>query len=129
LLYSVGLLGVGLLAIPVLMGSAAYACAETFRWRQGLDVNWLKARAFYAIIALSGISGVLFDLFNFNPIKVLYLSAVLNGLLAPFLLWGILIVIRDPKIMCGQPAPKLRQAIVFITMLFMFAAAIGMFFL
>jgi len=126
ILYTIGLLGVGLLAIPTLMGSAAYACAETFRWRQGLDMTFVKARAFYAIIVLSAIFGMLFDLLNLNPIRVLYYSAVLNGLLAPFLLWGILQVIRDPKIMYGQTAPKTRQAIVFVTMLFMFAAAIAM---
>jgi Mn2+/Fe2+ NRAMP family transporter len=127
LLYTLGLLGVGMLAIPTLTGSAAYACAETFRWRQGLDMKWIKARAFYAVILASGIFGVLFDLFEFNPIKALLYSAILNGLLAPFLLGGILLVVRDRKIMNGNPAPWFRQLILFITMIFMFAAAIGMF--
>jgi Mn2+/Fe2+ NRAMP family transporter len=128
LLYTIGLLGVGFLAIPTLTGSAAYACAETFRWRQGLDLKWVRARAFYAVIAVSGFFGVVFDLFQFNPIKALFYSAVVNGLLAPFLLYGILTVVRDRKIMNGHPAPKWRQAILFITMLFMFAAAAAMFF-
>ncbi|MGZ3723529.1 MAG: Nramp family divalent metal transporter [Bdellovibrionales bacterium] len=127
LLYTLGLLGVGVLAIPTLTGSAAYACAETFRWRQGLDAKWIKARAFYSVILVSGIFGVLFDLFKFNPIKALFYSAVLNGLLAPFLLVGILTVIRDRKIMNGHPAPISRQVVLFITMLFMFAAAVCMF--
>jgi Mn2+/Fe2+ NRAMP family transporter len=127
LLYSLGLLCVGMLAIPTLSGSAAYAFAETFRWRQGLDRSWLKARSFYVVILASGFFGILFDLLRFNPIKALVYSAVLNGLLAPFLLAGILIVVRDRKIMNGNPVPKLRQLILLITMIFMSAAAVGMF--
>lgn len=127
ILYSIGLLGVGFLAIPTLTGSAAYACAETFRWRQGLDLSWVRARAFYAVIVVSSLLGVVFDLFHFNPIKALFYSAVVNGLLAPFLLYGILTVVRDRKIMNGHPAPKWRQAVLFITMLFMFGAAAAMF--
>jgi Mn2+/Fe2+ NRAMP family transporter len=127
LLYTFGLLGVGLLAIPTLTGSTAYACAETFRWRQGLDVEWLKARAFYGVILVSGLFGILFDLMKFNPIQALYYSAVINGVLSPFLLAGILIVIRDVKIMNGNPAPLFRQVVLLITMLFMFAALVFMF--
>lgn len=127
LLYTLGLLGVGLLAIPTLTGSAAYACAETFRWRQGLDRTWIRARAFYGIIIFSGFLGIVFDFMKFNPIKALYWSAVINGLLAPFLLLGIFSVIRDRKIMNGQTAPKLRQIVLLVTIIFMFAAALGMF--
>lgn len=127
MLYTFGLLGVGLLAIPTLTGSAAYAFAETFRWRQGLDASWMRARAFYAVIICSSVIGIFMDFVHFNPIKALYWSAVINGLLAPFLLAGIFIVIRDRKIMYGQTAPRLRQALLFITMVMMFGAGIAMF--
>ncbi len=127
LLYSVGLLGVGFLAIPTLTGSAAYAFAETFRWQQGLDLQWHKAKAFYAVILVSTLFAMLFDFLKVNPLKALYWSALVNGCLAPFLLFGILIVMRDKKLMNGKPAPRFRQAMLLLTMILMFAAAAGMF--
>lgn len=127
LLYTVGLLGVGFLAIPTLTGSAAYALAETFGWDQGLDVKLGKARAFYTVILVSTIFAIAFDYSDINPIKALYWSAVVNGLLAPFLLLGILLVIRDKIIMKNQPTSKLGQFVVGATTLLMFGAAIGMF--
>ena len=128
LLYTVGLLGVGFLAIPTLTGSAAYALAETFGWDQGLDAKLGKARSFYAVVVMSTIFGIVFDFSGVNPIKALYWSAVVNGLLAPFLLLGIFAVIRDVKIMQGQPATKLGQVGVGVCTVLMFGAAIGMFF-
>lgn len=128
LLYTVGLLGVGFLAIPTLTGSAAYALAETFGWDQGLDAKLGKARAFYTVIIISMIVAIVFDFSNINPIKALYWSAVVNGLLAPFLLLGILVVIRDSSIMKGQKSSKLGQVAVAVTTLLMFGAAVGMFF-
>lgn len=127
LLYTIGLLGVGFLAIPTLTGSAAYALAETFGWDQGLDEKVNKAKAFYAVIAVSTLFAIIFDFFDFNPIKTLFYSAVVNGLLAPFLLVGIFVVIRDKNLMKGQPSSKLGQAVVGLTTLLMFGAAIGMF--
>ncbi|MBC7658148.1 MAG: divalent metal cation transporter [Chitinophagaceae bacterium] len=129
LLYTAGLLGVGLLAIPTLTGSAAYALAETFGWDQGLDAKLGKARAFYAVIIVSTLFGIIFDFSGINPIKSLYWSAVVNGLLAPFLLLGILFVIRDKVIMKGQPGSKIGQTMVALSTILMFGAAFGMFFL
>lgn len=127
LLYTVGLLGVGFLAIPTLTGSAAYALAETFGWDQGLDAKLGKARAFYTVILISTIIAIVFDFSDINPIKALYWSAVANGLLAPFLLLGIFFVMKDAVIMNGQPSSRLSQVIVGVTTLLMFGAAIGMF--
>ena len=126
LLFTFGLLGVGILAIPTLTGSAAYAFAETFRWKQGLDQPLLKAKAFYAVIIVSSLFGVLFDVIHISPLRALYWSAVANGLLAPFLLFGIFQVMRDAKLMRGDPAPAVRQVVVFLTMILMFGAAAGM---
>ncbi len=127
LLYTVGIVAVGLLAIPTLAGSAAYAFAETLDWTQGLDQKWGKAKAFYAVIIVSIVFGVAINFIHVNPIKALYWSAVLNGLLAPFLLLGIFLVARDQKIMNGQASSKLNQTVVGITIVLMFMASVGMF--
>ena len=127
LLFTVGVIGVGFLAIPTLAGSAAYAFAETFGWRQGIDSKFTSARAFYAVIILSTLTAIALDYIGVNPIKALYWTAILNGLLAPFLLLGILLVASDRKIMQNQPSSMLGLASVGCTTLLMFAAAIGMF--
>jgi NRAMP (natural resistance-associated macrophage protein)-like metal ion transporter len=98
-LFTVGIVGVGFLAIPTLAGSTAYAFAETLGWRQGLDRRLKQARAFYALILLSTVAGVGLDFVGINPVKALYWTAVINGLLAPFLLVGILVVASDKKLM------------------------------
>ena len=127
LLYTVGLIGVGLLAIPTLAGSAAYAFAETFGWRQGLDQKLKNARYFYGVVILSTASGIALDFFDVNAVQALYWTAVINGLLAPFLLVGILVVACDRDCMRGQPSSLLGRAVVAITTLLMFGAAAGMF--
>jgi NRAMP (natural resistance-associated macrophage protein)-like metal ion transporter len=125
LLYTVGIIGVGLLAIPTLTGSAAYAFSETFRWRHGLDEKWWQARAFYGVIAFSTAVGVALDFIAINPVSALFWTAVLNGVLAPFLLIGVLLVARDREIMHGQPSSVLSQIVVGLTILIMFGAAAG----
>ena len=129
LLFTLGIVGVGLLAIPTLSASAAYAVAETFGWRVGLDTALKSARAFYGIIIISTVIAVGIDFAQINAIKALFWSAVLNGLLAPFLLVALLLVATDRKIMRNQPAPRLTTAIVGLTALLMAAAALGMFLL
>jgi NRAMP (natural resistance-associated macrophage protein)-like metal ion transporter len=127
ILYTVGLIGVGLLAIPTLSGSAAYALAEVFGWKQGLDEKLEKARSFYAVVLLSIAVAILIDFTHFNAMQALYYSAVINGVLSPFLLVGILMVATDRKIMQGQRSSNLGIFAVGVTTLGMFAAAIAMF--
>ncbi len=127
LLYTVGIVAVGLLAIPTLAGSAAYAFAETLHWSHGLDEKWGKAKAFYAVIIISILLGIVLDFVNINPIKMLYWSAVFNGLLAPFLLLGIFLVANDNNIMHGQASSKINRIVVGVTIVLMFAASVGMF--
>jgi len=126
-LFTLGIVGVGFLAIPTLAGSAAYAFAETLGWRQGLNKNLRQARWFYALILVSTGVGVGLDFIGINPVKALYWTAVINGLLAPFLLVAILIVAADKKLMQGQPSPRLGWVVVAITTVAMFAAGIAMF--
>ncbi len=126
LLYTIGLVGVGLLAIPVLAGSSAYAFAEAFGWKQGLDESFARARYFYWIVILSAAVGVLLDYAHVSPIKALYWSAVINGLLAPVLLAGVVLVASDRTIMMQQPSSKLLRVAVGLTALLMGGAAVGM---
>jgi NRAMP (natural resistance-associated macrophage protein)-like metal ion transporter len=125
-LYTLGILGTGLLAIPTLAGSAAYAFAETFRWRQGLEQKFKGARLFYGIIIVSIGGGVLLNLVKINPIKALFWSAVINGLLAPFLLLGLLLLVLDKSIMRSKPSPVLVVVVGAVATLVMFGAAVGM---
>jgi Mn2+/Fe2+ NRAMP family transporter len=129
LLYTVGLIGVGFLAIPTLAGSAAYAFAETFSWKEGLDEPFRGARPFYAVLIFSILLGIGMDYLNINPVKALFWTAVINGVLAPFLLVGVLIAASDPKLMQGQPSFWLSRIVVGVVTLAMFGAAAAMFLL
>ena len=127
LLYMVGLLGTGALAIPTLAGASAYAFAEIFGWRQGIDEPYNRAPGFYAAFIFSVAIGGALDFANVNPVSALYWTAVINGVLAPFLLVGILIAASDRRLMHDQPSSRLGRLVVGLTAVIMFAAAIGMF--
>jgi Mn2+/Fe2+ NRAMP family transporter len=122
-LFTTGVLGVGFLAIPTLAGSAAYAYAETFGWHQGLDAKFKSARAFYGIVICSTLVGIALDYARVSPVKALFYTAVINGLLAPFLLLGVLAVATDQKSCTSKLALSIVPK-VSITTLLMFAAAI-----
>jgi NRAMP (natural resistance-associated macrophage protein)-like metal ion transporter len=126
-LFTLGIVGVGFLAIPTLAGSAAYGFAETLGWRQGLDKKLKQARSFYALILFSTGVGVGLNFAGINPVKALYWAAVINGLLAPFVLVAILVVAADKKLMQGQPSSRLGWIVVAITTVAMFAAGVAMF--
>jgi len=126
-LYTIGLVGTGLLAIPTLAGSAAYAFAETFDWDYGLDEKFRNAVSFYSVFILATIAGAAMNGFRVDPIKALFWSAVLNGLLAPFLLIALFLVATDKRIMDGQTSSLTTRVVVGATTVVMFCAAIGMF--
>jgi Mn2+/Fe2+ NRAMP family transporter len=126
-LFTFGVIGVGFLAIPTLTGSAAYALAETFGWHQGLDRKLKTARAFYAVVIVSTVAGVAIDFAGVNPVKALIWTAIINGVLAPFLLVGVLLVATDYKVMHKKRSSLLAVATVALTTLLMFAAAVAMF--
>jgi len=126
-LFTLGVVGVGFLAIPTLAGSTAYGFAETLGWRQGLNKKLTGARWFYALILGSTGMGVALDFVGINPVRALYWTAVINGLLAPFLMVAILIVAADKRLMQGQPSSRLGWIVVAIATIAMFAAGIAMF--
>lgn len=127
ILYTAGLIGTGFLGIVTLAGSSAYALCESFSWKFGLDKKLKQALQFYIIIIISSFGAVGLDFLDINPIKMLYLSSILNGILAPFLLIGVLIIARDKKIMQNQPSSKISQIIVLLTILIMLVCALLMF--
>ena len=128
-LYALGMIGVGLLAIPTLAGSAAYVYSETFGTRQGLDEKLRRARAFYTIMGLSILFGMALTFMPINPMDALLWSAIINGLLAPFVLVGVLLVACDRKVMHNQPSSYLALGLVGLTTVGMFVAGIANFFL
>ena len=99
LLFALGLIGTGFLAVPVLAGSASFAVAEVFGWRAGLDLSPRRGRRFYLVFAGAVATGVVLRLAGTNPIRMLFLSALLNGLLAPPLPLLVMLVSNNRKIM------------------------------
>ncbi|MEP6941366.1 MAG: divalent metal cation transporter [Betaproteobacteria bacterium] len=99
LVFSLGIIGTGLIAVPVLAGSAAYAVTETFQWKRGLDLKLLEAREFYAIIALATLGGIALDFSPINPIKALFWSAVINGVIAVPIMMVMMLLADDAKVM------------------------------
>jgi NRAMP (natural resistance-associated macrophage protein)-like metal ion transporter len=102
LLFTLGIVGTGLLAIPVLAGSASFAAAEVFGWRSGLDLSPWRGRRFYLVFAGAIVGGIGLALVGVNPIRMLFYSAVLNGLLAPPLMVLVMLVANNRKIMGGH---------------------------
>jgi NRAMP (natural resistance-associated macrophage protein)-like metal ion transporter len=129
LLFAFGILGVGFLAIPTLAGSAAYVFVEVFGFRQGLDEKLSRARAFYGVMGVSIFLGIVLTYSKISPMDALFLTAVINGILAPFLLAGILLVACDRKIMHGQTSSMLGRVVVGVTTVGMAFAALALFFL
>jgi len=99
LLFSIGIIGTGLLAIPVLAGSTAYAISESFGWKEGLYRKWKTAHAFYGVIIISIIIGIIINFIGINPIKALLYSAIANGVVAPVILIFIVKISSSKKIM------------------------------
>lgn len=105
LLFTLGIIGTGLLAVPVLAGSGAYALTEVLEWKEGLEMRFLQAKGFYLIITLSIICGALINFIGINPIKALYYAAFLNGVIAVPLMYLIMKIGNDSKIMGDECHP------------------------
>ena len=98
-LFAVGIIGTGLLAVPVLAGSAAYAVSETFGWTEGLNRKPKEAKAFYGVIVLATAGGIALNFIGIDPMKALYWAAVVNGLLAPPLMTVTMFIATNHKVM------------------------------
>ncbi|MGB5076331.1 MAG: divalent metal cation transporter [Sphingorhabdus sp.] len=109
-LFALGIIGTGMLAVPILAGSAAYAVSESFGWVEGLDRRPREAKAFYATIALATISGLALNYIGIDPIKALYWAAVVNGILAAPLMVVMMLISTNRRVM-GKLAVSGRLAI------------------
>lgn len=98
-LFAIGIIGTGMLAIPVLAGASSYAASESFKWKEGLNKKFKQAHAFYGVIILSVIIGLSLNFIGIDPIKALIYSAVANGIVAPIILALIVVLGSNKKIM------------------------------
>jgi Mn2+/Fe2+ NRAMP family transporter len=128
LIFAVGIIGLGLLAVPVLAGSAAYALGETLGWKVGLNHKFKQAHGFYGIIILSVAVGALLNVIGVNAIKALVYAAVLNGVVAVPLIFLIAVIARNEKIMGDYKSGMWSQIFVGLTFIGMALAAVTMFF-
>lgn len=109
LLFTVGIVGTGLLAVPVLAGSTAYAVSEAFGWREGLSLKMNQARAFYLVITASMVGGLVMNLLGLNAVRALYFSAILNGLAAPPLIVLVWLLARSKRVLGEHSSGFLSQ--------------------
>ena len=127
LLFTLGLVGTGMLAVPVLAGSSAYAIAEAAKWRSAsLCDRPQRARKFYAVIAIAIVVGLALDFAGFNAVKMLFWSAILNGLLAPPLVVMVVLLTSDRKVMGSRANSRPMQALGWICAAVMSAAAVAL---
>lgn len=125
-LMALGLIGTGILAVPILTTSGAYAVAEALGWEHGLDRKPDQAKGFYGIIAASTLAGLAIDWMGINPIDALFWTAVINGVLAPPLLVIIMLIANNRAIMGDRVNGPLTNALGWAATIMMFAAAIGL---
>ncbi|MBF8455611.1 divalent metal cation transporter [Kaistella sp. G5-32] len=126
LIFAIGVLGTGLLAIPVLAGSQSYMLAETFGWEAGLDKKFPQAKAFYISIIISLLVGLSLDFLGISPIKALLFTAITYGLTAPILIAIILHIGNNKKIMGKNTNSKFSNILGVITLIIMSAAAFAL---
>jgi Mn2+/Fe2+ NRAMP family transporter len=128
LIFALGIIGTGLLAIPVLAGSSAYALSDTFGWKQGLNKKFGQAKSFYLIIAASTVIGLWINFSNIDPIKALVYSAVINGVIAVPILYFVMRIANDKKILEDRVNGKLSNLIGWGTVIVMGISVVVMFF-
>jgi NRAMP (natural resistance-associated macrophage protein)-like metal ion transporter len=129
LIFSIGIIGLGFLAVPILSGSAAYAVSEAVNWKSGLNLKLRRAHGFYGIITIATILGLIINFIGIDPVKALVFSAVLNGVAAVPLLFLILRISSSEKILGEFKSGLLSKIFLWITFLAMGATAVAMFFM
>lgn len=126
-IFALGIIGTGLLAIPVLAGSSAYALSEEFGWKEGLSKKFKQAKGFYLIITVSTIIGLWINFADVDPIKALIYAAVINGIIAVPLLVAIMKIGNDKKILEKRTNGKISNIIGWITVIIMGLSVVIMF--
>ena len=126
LLFTLGLIGTGMLGVPVLAGSCAYAIAEASAWRGSLERKPRGAKKFYSVLGVAMLLGLAINYVGLNAVKMLFWSAVTNGILAPPLILLILLLTSDRTVMGDQVSPMLERTLGWATFALMTAAAVAM---
>nr|MCU0680621.1 divalent metal cation transporter [Planctomycetota bacterium] len=127
LIFAVGVIGLGFLAVPVLSGSASYAFSEAMNWREGLNLKFKKAHGFYGVIIVATLIGLLINFLGINPMKALVFTAVFNGVVSVPLIFIIAKVANNKKIMGEYKSNKLGNVLIWGTFVIMAASALAMF--
>jgi Mn2+/Fe2+ NRAMP family transporter len=125
-LFTLGLIGTGVLAVPVLAGSCAYAIAEASAWRGSLDRRPRQAKKFYAVLSVAVVLGIALSYAGLNAIKLLFTTAVINGVLAPPLIHIVLLLTCDRTVMGTAVNPPLLNALGWATFVVMVVAGVGL---
>jgi NRAMP (natural resistance-associated macrophage protein)-like metal ion transporter len=126
-LFTLGLIGTGMLGVPVLVGSCAYAVAEAALWKGSLAWRPKRAPQFYAILAVAMIIGLALNYVGLDAVRMLFLTAVINGVLAPPLILLVVLLTSDSTVMGKQTNSPLLRGLGWLTFVVMVAAAVGMF--
>jgi NRAMP (natural resistance-associated macrophage protein)-like metal ion transporter len=126
LIFSVGIIGLGLLSVPVLSGSASYAVAEAFKWNEGLNLKLNAAHGFYGVITIATLIGLGINFIGIDPIQALVVTAVINGVVAVPLLFLVAKIAGNRKIMGKYVSGPLSKTFVWLTFIAMGAAAVAM---
>jgi len=124
-LFSMGIIVTGLLAVPVLGGAAAYAVGEAMRWRVGLEVKPARAAKFYMTLGLATLVGLLLNFVHFDPIRSLFIAAVINGVLAAPVMALMMLMERSHKIMGKFTVPVSLQIVGWAGTAAMFVASVA----
>jgi Mn2+/Fe2+ NRAMP family transporter len=123
-LFAIGLIGAGFLAVPILTGSAGYAVSEAFGWKYGLGRRPNRAKQFYGVIMAATLVGILINFLGINPIQALFWTAVINGFLAPPLMVLIMLAANHPEVMGRRVNGIWLNILGWTATALMFAAAI-----
>jgi NRAMP (natural resistance-associated macrophage protein)-like metal ion transporter len=127
LIFAIGIIGLGFLAVPVFSGSASYALSEALNWKAGLNFKLKHAHGFYGVITIATLVGLMINFIGINPIQALVVTAVINGVIAVPLIFLIARIARNKEIMGEYRSGTLSNVLVWATFVFMGAAAIAMF--
>lgn len=125
-LFTLGIIGIGLQSIPVFSGGIAYALSETFGFKEGLSKKWNKAKAFYTIIGIATVMGAIGNIVGINPIKALYYAAIINGVISVPLIYIIIKLADDKRIVGVYKTSKINRVFGYITFVFVLIATVLM---
>jgi Mn2+/Fe2+ NRAMP family transporter len=125
-LFAAGIVGTGLLAVPILSGSASYAVSEMLSWNAGLSLKLKKAHGFYGVMTIATLFGLLINFIGINPMAALYYTAILNGFISPPLLLIVLLIANNKKIVGEQVNTKWQNGIGILTILLMSLSALAL---